>query len=52
MIRTKNAFAAANIVECVSRFDRFLTKTVEQIYRSYMERAQMRLAPTKPIPRR
>ncbi|MGA8077068.1 MAG: hypothetical protein WB868_06750 [Xanthobacteraceae bacterium] len=49
---TTNAVAAANIVECVHRFDRFVAKTVEHIYRSYMEGAQMRLAPTKPSRRR
>lgn len=49
MNRTRHGVAAANIVECMHRFDRFLAKTVEHIYRSYMEGAQMRLAPTKAI---
>ena len=52
MNQTTNAGAAANIVECMHRFDRFLAKTVEHIYRSYTEGAQMRLAPTRPIRRR
>ncbi len=52
MNRTTNAVAIGNIVECVHRFDRFLAKTFEHIYRSYMEGAQMRLAPMKPSRRR
>lgn len=52
MNRIRNAAAAASIVERMSRFDRFLARTVEHIYHSYAERAQMRLAPTRPFRRR
>ncbi|MGC1779532.1 MAG: hypothetical protein WBB34_16470 [Xanthobacteraceae bacterium] len=52
MNKITNAGAGANIVGCVHRFDRFLAKAVEHLYRSYTEGAQMRLAPTRPIRRR
>jgi hypothetical protein len=52
MNRTVKTVTAANIVECMQHLNRFVTKTVERIYSSYMEKAQMRLAPTKPIRRR
>jgi len=47
MNRTRKA--PTSIIEWMRRFDRFVVKAVEHIYGSYMERAQMRLAPIKPI---
>jgi hypothetical protein len=49
MNRTRKAVAAASIIECIHRFDRFVVKAVGHIYGAYVERAQMRLAPTKSI---
>jgi hypothetical protein len=48
MNRTRKAIELG-IIECMHRFDRFVVKAVNHIYGSYMERAQMRLAPIKPI---
>jgi hypothetical protein len=47
MNRTRKALTS--IIEWMRRFDRFVVKAVEHIYGAYMERAQMRLAPIKPI---
>lgn len=49
MNRTSKAIEFTGIIECMHRFDRFVMKAVNRIYGSYMERAQMRLAPIKSI---
>jgi hypothetical protein len=49
MNKTRKAIEPASIIEWMRRFDRFVVTAVEHIYGSYTERAQMRLAPTKPI---
>jgi hypothetical protein len=49
MNRTRKAIEPASIIECMRRFVPFVVKAVKHIYGSYMERAQMRLAPIKSI---
>jgi hypothetical protein len=49
MNATRKALSAAGFVDCMRTLDRFVVKAVEFVYGAYMDKAQMRLAPTRPI---